>query len=115
MSKEEMPGKMGKVTLHEFAGDHHEMGLQQGRKFKQHIARVISTEFLMGLEAFRLMKPKLIPAWLALRFGKRRATRLLKDDLFKHYLRQARRLEGMAEGSEQDLGTSSFCYMQSFF
>ena len=62
----------------------------------------------MGLEAFRLMKPKLIPAWLALRFGKRRTTKLLKDDLFKHYPRQARRLEGMAEGSEQDLGTLFF-------
>ena len=42
MSKEEMPGKMRKVTLHEFAGDHHEMGLQQGREFKQHIKQHIA-------------------------------------------------------------------------
>lgn len=96
--------EVGELTLQEFAGDHYEIGLHQGRKFKHLIARVTSVDFLTGLEAFQLVKPKLIPARLFLWLGKRRATSLLKDDLFKYYPQQARRLEGMAKGSLQDLG-----------
>lgn len=98
-------GETGKIALHEFVGDHYEMGLQQGCKFKHQIARLMSADFLTSLEAFQLMKPKLIPWRLFLWLGKWRATKLLKDDLFKYYPQQARRLEGMGEGSGLGLGT----------
>ena len=63
-------GETGEVALHEFAGDHYEMGLQQGRRFKQQIENVMSLDFALNIEAFNLAKPKLIPPRLFLRVGR---------------------------------------------
>lgn len=108
-------GETGEVALHEFAGDHYEMGLQQGRRFKQQIEHAMSLDFAMGLEAFKLAKPKLIPPGLFLRLGRWRAVRLLRDDLFEYYPRQARRLEGMAEALGWAWAPFSSCCIWSFF
>lgn len=100
---------MTKVVLHAFSGDDHEIGVQQGRAVRGLIFD--TREQIRNFEAVRLMKPRLLPASLFLMMAKRRATKLLKNDIFEYYPKQAQRLEGIAEGAGIDLSTILF--MQS--
>jgi len=62
-------------------------------------------------ETIRLMKPRLLPTFLFLALAKRRATKLLRNDIFEFYPKQAQRLIGISEGAEIDM--SSALFMQS--
>jgi len=68
-------------------------------------------ELIVNTELGRLMKPRLLPVSLFLAMVKRRATGMLRDDIFEHYPRQAERLRGIADGAGIDLPTILF--MQS--
>ncbi len=84
----------------ECRGDHAAMGRQQGEQARgivQHSLRVLGTA-----EAFRLHKPALVPMSLFLWLARRKATALVKPDVARHYPNQARRIEGIAEGSGVD-------------
>jgi predicted choloylglycine hydrolase len=94
------------VRLHTFTGSHHEVGVQQGQAGRQQIHEAL--ERIPNFEFVRLMKPRLIPSSLFITLAKRRAERLLKNDVFEYYPKQAQRLSGIAEGAEIDLSTLFF-------
>jgi hypothetical protein len=94
------------VRLHTFKGSHHEVGVQQGQAGRQQIREAL--EKIPNYEFVRLMKPRLIPTSLFITLAKRRAERLLKNDVFEYYPKQAQRLSGIAEGAETSLSTVLF-------
>lgn len=100
---------MSKVTLQSFSGTHYEVGVQQGQAVRESVRKIL--EQIPSIEAIRLMKPGLLPTSIFLTLARRRATSLLKDDIFEYYPRQADRLRGLAEGAGIDLPTAFF--MQS--
>jgi hypothetical protein len=59
-------------------------------------------------EFVELMKPHLLPTSLFISLAKRRAERLLKNDVFEYYPKQAQRLSGIAEGAKISLSTVFF-------
>ncbi len=100
---------MPDVTMHSFSGPHYEMGVQQGQAVRESVQRLLDQ--IPNIEAIRLMKPRLLPTSLFLTLARRRATGLLKNDIFEYYPRQADYLRGIAEGAGIDLPTAFF--MQS--
>lgn len=80
-----------------FRGTHHEMGVQQGKAFKDALAR--GARAFTRLEALHTMKPRLLPAGLFLHVAGTIAMKRFKP-LFKvHAPNQAARIEGIAEGA----------------
>jgi predicted choloylglycine hydrolase len=94
------------VRLHAFTGSHHEVGVQQGRAGRQQVREAL--EKIPNYEFVKLMKPRLLPTSLFITLAKRRAERLLKNDVFEYYPKQAQRLIGIAEGAEISLSTVFF-------
>jgi predicted choloylglycine hydrolase len=89
--------------LKTFSGSHYEVGVQQGKAASDLIHAGLKR--IPRLEIIKLLKPRLLPTSLFLALAKRRATKLLKDDIFRYYPQQAERLEGIAEGAQVDLPT----------
>jgi predicted choloylglycine hydrolase len=100
---------MPNITLHTFCGSHYEIGVQQGQAVRELIHKGL--EQIPTDETIRLMKPRLLPTFLFLALAKRRATKLLRNDIFKFYPKQAHRLRGIAEGAGVDMPSALF--MQS--
>lgn len=98
---------MANVKLYTFSGTHHEVGVQQGQVGRQQIREGL--EKIPDYEFLRLMKPRWLPMSLFIILAKRRAERLLKNDVFEYYPKQAQRLSGIAEGAETSLSTSFSC------
>jgi hypothetical protein len=94
------------VRSYTFTGSHHEVGVQQGQAGRQQIREVL--EKIPNYDFVRLMKPRLLPTSLFMALAKRRAERLLKDDVFEYYPKQAQRLNGIAEGAGMNLSTILF-------
>ena len=94
------------VRLHTFTGSHHEIGVQQGQAGRQQIGEAL--EKIPNYDFVRLMKPRLTPTSLFVTLAKRRAERLLKNDVFTYYPKQAQRLSGIAIGAEASLSTIFF-------
>jgi len=94
------------VKLYTFSGTHHEVGVQQGQVGRQQIREGL--EKIPDYEFLRLMKPRWLPMSLFIILAKRRAERLLKNDVFQYYPKQAQRLSGIAEGAETSLSTLFF-------
>jgi len=88
---------MSAVTCEVFSGSHYEIGVQQGRTVSSSIQKVLTQ--IPHFEAVKIMKPRLLPASLFLMLAKRRATKLLANDIFEYYPKQAQRLKGIAEGA----------------
>jgi predicted choloylglycine hydrolase len=97
------------IALQVFSGSDYEIGVQQGHSVRELLHKAL--EDIPNVEAVKLMKPRLLPTSLFLALAKRRAVKLLKNDIFEYYPRQAKRLEGIVEGAEIDL--SSVLLMQS--
>ena len=84
-----------------FSGSHNEIGVQQGEAVRGLISQLM--QVLPSLDAFRRMKPMLLPTSLFLSLAKRRAADLLEEDIFQIYPSQAERMRGITEGCEMDL------------
>jgi predicted choloylglycine hydrolase len=82
------------------------VGVQQGRAGRQQIREVL--EKIPNYDFVKLMKPRLLPTSLFITLAKRRAERLLKNDVFEYYPKQAQRLSGIAQGAETSLSTIFF-------
>jgi hypothetical protein len=91
------------VDLYTFTGNHHEIGLQQGRASRSLLEQAVRD--LPTVRPIRLAKPRLIPIQLFLWLAKRQATKLLQDDITNCYPRQAERSKGIAEGGALDMST----------
>ena len=85
------------VRLHVFSGTHHEIGVQQGKASREQIHELL--EKIPNFDFVKLMKPRLLPASLFVMMAERRAGKLLTNDIFKYYPRQAQRMSGIAEGA----------------
>jgi len=96
----------GTVVLHRFSGCDHEIGAQQGRTLRAQIRALL--EDVRTLDAVKAMKPRLLPVFLFLAMARRRASKLLAEDIFEYYPRQAQRIKGIAEGAGLDLSTALF-------
>jgi len=94
------------VTLQAFSGSHHDIGVQQGRVVRQSVREALDR--MPNFETIRLMKPKLMPTSLFLALAKRRAAKLLRNDIFEYYPKQAERLKGCAEGAGLSMNTLLF-------
>jgi predicted choloylglycine hydrolase len=92
-----------RLKMETFTGNHHEIGVQQGEAIHGTMRRMMQA--LPKLDAFKHMKPALIPTAIFLYFAKRRATELLKEDIFQTYPNQADRMRGIAEGCGMGLPT----------
>jgi len=81
-------------------GNPYEMGRQQGEQARERIRK--SVDVLRGAEAFRMLKPPLVPMPLFLWLSRRKAEALVRPDVEKHYPDQAERIRGIAAGSGID-------------
>jgi len=94
------------VALQTFLGSHYDIGVQQGRAVRESVHEVLDR--MHNLETIKLMKPKFVPTSLFLALAKRRAAKLLRNDIFEYYPKQAERLKGCAEGAGIDMNTLLF-------
>lgn len=94
------------VALQKFSGSHYEIGVQQGRAVQQSMREALDR--IPNFEMMKLMKPSFVPTSLFLALAKRRAARLLRNDVFECYPKQAERLKGCAEGAGLDMNTLLF-------
>jgi hypothetical protein len=94
------------VKLERFSGSHFDIGVQQGRAVRESMREALDR--LPNFEIMKLMKPRFVPASVFLGLAKRRATKLLRNDIFECYPRQAERLKGCGEGSALDMDTLLF-------
>ncbi len=94
------------VNLLQLKGTHHEIGLKQGQAIRADISKFLRE--MPNIRAFTMMKPKLIPTSLYLYLGKRRATKLLLNDITQHQPKQMERLRGISEGAELNIPTTLF-------
>jgi predicted choloylglycine hydrolase len=85
------------VDFHIFSGSHHEIGIQQGKVCSEQLHETL--EKIPSYDFIRLIKPKMLPNSIWLTLAKRRAEKLLKNDIFKYYPKQAQRLSGIAAGA----------------
>lgn len=60
------------------------------------------------------MKPRFLPSSLFMALGKRRATKLLRNDIFENYPEQAQRLKGITDGAGIDMPTALFLQLLEF-
>ncbi len=94
------------VELRAFSGTHYEIGVQQGQA-----GRILIHEALERLpndDSLKLLKPRSLPTFLFVALAKRKAHRLLRNDVFEYCPRQAQRLSGIAEGAEIGISTAFF-------
>ena len=98
-----------RLKMETFTGNHHEIGVQQGEAIHGTTRRMMQT--FTELDAVKRMKPALIPTAIFLYFAKRRATELLKEDIFQTYPNQAERMKGISEGC--GMGLPTLMLMQS--
>jgi predicted choloylglycine hydrolase len=95
---------MSAVTSQVFSGSHYETGVQQGRFVSGLVRKAL--EQIPHFETIKLIKPRLLPTSLFLTLAKRRAAKLLTNDIFENYPKQAERLKGIAEGAGIDMPTA---------
>lgn len=94
------------VKLERFSGSHFDVGVQQGRAVRESMREALGR--LPNIEIMKLMKPRFVPASVFLGLAKRRAAKLLRNDVFEYYPKQAERLKGCAEGAGLDMDTVLF-------
>jgi predicted choloylglycine hydrolase len=92
-----------------FAGNHYEVGFQQGKSLREPIHKGI--EAILVSELMKGSKPKLMPMSIYYSAAKRRAEKMLRDDIFKYQPKQAQRVQGIADGAGVDLQTILFTQM----
>jgi predicted choloylglycine hydrolase len=97
------------VKFYSFSGTHHEIGVQQGKAGSEQIREAFKK--IPNYEFVKLMKPRLLPTPLFVWMAKRQAARLLKNDVFEHYPKEAERMSGIAEGAETDI--TSILFLQA--
>lgn len=95
------------VEMEEFAGDHFEMGMQQGLKYGAMIHEAFST--LRSNKEIASMKPSIVPMGLFMRYASGRALKEMRSDVATHYPEQARRMEGISRGAGIDLSLMYLC------
>lgn len=83
--------------IYKCKGSHYEMGLQQGKFFKENAEQVISR--FKNLEEIQGIKPKLIPTNIFLNIASWKAKKELSPLLEEFAPNQASRIKGIAEGS----------------
>jgi len=103
---------MSNLVLHSFSGSHYELGLQQGQAVRKLVHEGL--ESIPDLETIKLMKPTWLPTSLFLALAKRKAAKLLRNDVFELYPKQAQRLKGIADGSKIDMNTAFFLQSMEF-
>ncbi len=84
----------------------HEIGVQQGKAGSEQIREAFKK--IPNYEFVKLMKPRLLPTPLFIWMAKRQAARLLKNDVFEYYPKEAERMSGIAEGAETDMASILF-------
>ena len=89
-----------------FKGSPHEIGVQQGTYYRDLIRE--ATVRISRAATFRAAKPWYLPTPLFYSLAKRRASKLLREDVYAHYPERAEQLEGVAEGAGVDLSTALF-------
>ncbi|MFQ6075495.1 MAG: C45 family autoproteolytic acyltransferase/hydrolase, partial [Candidatus Bathyarchaeia archaeon] len=94
------------VKLESFSGTHYEIGVQQGQAVGGLIHQLL--RLIPNLESVKRMKPNLLPTSLFLALAKRRANKLLRNDIFQYYPKQAQRIRGLAEGTGINIPTVLF-------
>ena len=82
--------------------------MEYGKQTREDIHRTM--ELVMGLEAFQLLKPPLIPAGLFLKLAAWKASRMVKEDFFKCYPEVGEIAKEIAEGAEVSLDYLLFLY-----
>ena len=103
---------MPSIALQTFSGTHYEIGLQQGQAVRGPIHKALKQ--IPDSEDVQLLKPRLLPTFLFLALAKRRANKLLRNDIFKCYPKQAQRMRGMAEGAGIDIPTILLMQLMEF-
>lgn len=103
---------MPDITIEYFSGTHYEIGIQQGQAVYGLIQQIL--QLIPHLDIVKQMKPRFLPTSLFLTLAKRRAKKLLTDDIFQYYPEQAQRMKGIAEGVEIDLSTLLFMQSMEF-
>jgi len=98
-----------RVKFYSFSGTHHEIGVQQGKASSEQIREAFKK--IPNYEFVKLMKPRLLPTPLFVWMAKRQAAKLLKNDVFEHYPKEAERMSGIAEGAETDM--TSILFLQA--
>jgi predicted choloylglycine hydrolase len=89
-----------------FRGSPREIGVQQGTYYRDLIHE--ATVRVTKAATFMAAKPWYLPTPLFYHLAKRRASKLLRDDVYKYYPEMAEQLEGMVEGAGVDLSTALF-------
>ena len=89
-----------------FKGSPHEIGVQQGQYYRDPIQE--ATVRITKAATFRAAKPWYLPTPLFYSLAKRRASKLLKEDVYACYPERAEQLEGVAKGAGVDLSTLLF-------
>ncbi len=89
-----------------FKGSPREIGLQQGRYYRDLIREAPAR--VTKAATFRAAKPRYLPTPLFYILAKRRASKLLRDDVYRYYPERAEQLEGVAEGAGIDHSTALF-------
>jgi predicted choloylglycine hydrolase len=92
-----------------FSGSDYEIGLQQGQSNREAIHKAIEAVF--NLKQVEQSKPKLVPKSLFVMLAKRRADKMLREDLFNFYPKQGERIRGIAEGAAVDVSSLLFIQM----
>jgi predicted choloylglycine hydrolase len=100
---------MSNIRSQTFSGTHFEIGIQQGQAMRELIHKALKQ--IPNLESVKAMKPPLLPTSLFIALAKRRAVKLLRNDIFEYYPKQAQRLKGIAEGASIDM--SALLFLQS--
>ncbi|MHA1585180.1 MAG: C45 family autoproteolytic acyltransferase/hydrolase [Promethearchaeota archaeon] len=81
-----------------FKGTHYEMGLQQGRLYKDNIKD--GMKLLRKQEEFKKLKPKGVPSQIFWRIAKKKAIKWLKPYIQEKAPNQAERIRGIAKGAD---------------
>ncbi len=78
------------VKLERFSGSHFDVGVQQGRAVRESMREALGR--MPSFEVMKLMRPRFVPASVFLALAKRRAAKLLRDDIFEYYPKMSREL-----------------------
>ena len=94
------------IKLQNYSGSHYEIGVQQGKAIRELVDDALKR--LLNLKFVKQMKPRLLPSFLFLTIAKRKTEKLLKNDIFQQYPKQAERLKGIADGAGVSISTILF-------
>jgi len=97
------------TKVYRFSGSHYEVGLQQGKSMRKSIHEGIDA--ILASELMKSSKPKLVPMPLYYFMAKRRADKMLREDISKYQSKQAQKMQGIADGAGVDLPTILFTQM----